>query len=957
MATSYLKEYLLSQLCKLGIDWPPPKEEEKPVVVQQTLTEAGYTPLLPTDEIPVALLPGMLRLDKQSWLNALSIEATFSSDVEDGDLVYPVAAGVSGEFISNIAELRDAVWKPVNQVSGTASTDEDSPRIWGIAYKHVGRVMFGPVVFHQRFAFKTGDILYVGDGGEITTTNEGAVLGVCLAPGSIFIDLSVTSSKLALDALQERVDKLEQSQKGASGSISDLTEEIKDIQSELNKKLENGDNISNSTVTASGSTTARPLKDRFADVVNAKDFGVKGDGITDDTDAIIAADTYAYENGRVLFFPAGQYAFSGGIVQKASWLGVGAPKLGPFPLLEDDKVYLSSGNKNKLPGSSLLLTSNSTLGSIQTARTDMFSSMTYAIKTNPSHPVSIKGMALVQDMTVLVGDSLTDSGYDNHVECEVGYLIDDTSRCYYEDFVVFGYWDKAGIAILSRGSGDNPDYTKFVGGSTMGYYGMALLGNNASVGSGLSGTQAFGLQIFANDHHNLERAPHSNLKSYQDNGYGHCLYIDGDTSAVIADIDGHIFFGGSLRTYSNRPVIFDHASSISLIGTVFEFPDITSQEDTLETKFIASSNTRRVGIIHCRNSSFYLFNHANFDAVVSDFIGVGLYNFASTFVCNKGRYAALRNMAVSGNPEPSLSFTNNPQISDDSSNIYRDVQSASLVLSKRADLHSVITIQNGTITPTTSYHFVLGEGGEADELVTISGNFVTGQRLVIAQKNQQQPITLKSSGGNIRFSNNSDKILGYTQASIELIYNGNFWVEASSTAFKEILRPIDDNSYSLGTASYRWSQLYAASATINTSDERSKKTIESIPDVLLDAWGAVEFRQFIFIDAFLRKGDAARTHSGLIAQQVVKAFSTYGIDATKYGLLCYDEWPEEKDKDGNVLTEAGNRYGIRYEEALCLEAAYQRRRASRLEARVAALETALQNLNLPITPAEETPNE
>lgn len=209
MATSYLKEYLLSQLCKLGIDWPPPKEEEKPVVVQQTLTEAGYTPLLPTDEIPVALLPGMLRLDKQSWLNALSIEATFSSDVEDGDLVYPVAAGVSGEFISNIAELRDAVWKPVNQVSGTASTDEDSPSIWGIAYKHVGRVMFGPVVFHQRFAFKTGDILYVGDSGKITTNNEGAVLGVCLAPGSIFIDLSVTSSKLALDALQERVDRLE----------------------------------------------------------------------------------------------------------------------------------------------------------------------------------------------------------------------------------------------------------------------------------------------------------------------------------------------------------------------------------------------------------------------------------------------------------------------------------------------------------------------------------------------------------------------------------------------------------------------------------------------------------------------------------------------------------------------------------------------------------------------------
>lgn len=330
MATSYLKEYLLSQLCKLGIDWPPPKEEEKPVVVQQTITEAGYTPLIPTDDIPVALLPGMLRLDKQSWLNALSIEATFSSDVEDGDLVYPVAAGVSGEFISNIAELRDAVWKPVNQVSRTASTDEDSPRIWGIAYKHVGRVMFGPVVFHQRFAFKTGDILYVGNGGEITTSNEGAVLGVCLAPGSIFIDLSVTSSKLALDALQERIDKLEQSQESSSGSISDLAEELKDIQKELkdiqkelNKKLENGDDISNSTVTASDSTTARPLKDCFADVVNVKDFGAKGDGVTDDTEAIQAALSYNVNKDIHVYFPYGKYITSKSVfVERSSKIAI-----------------------------------------------------------------------------------------------------------------------------------------------------------------------------------------------------------------------------------------------------------------------------------------------------------------------------------------------------------------------------------------------------------------------------------------------------------------------------------------------------------------------------------------------------------------------------------------------------------------------------------------------------------
>jgi hypothetical protein len=52
---------------------------------------------------------------------------------------------------------------------------------------------------------------------------------------------------------------------------------------------------------------ARTLANRFADVVNVKDFGAVGDGVTDDTAAIQAAIDYA--EGEV-YFPVGNYKIS-----------------------------------------------------------------------------------------------------------------------------------------------------------------------------------------------------------------------------------------------------------------------------------------------------------------------------------------------------------------------------------------------------------------------------------------------------------------------------------------------------------------------------------------------------------------------------------------------------------------------------------------------------------------------
>ena len=168
-----------------------------------------------------------------------------------------------------------------------------------------------------------------------------------------------------------------------------------------------------------------------------------------------------------------------------------------------------------------------------------------------------------------------------------------------------------------------------------------------------------------------------------------------------------------------------------------------------------------------------------------------------------------------------------------------------------------------------------------------------------------------------------------------------------------------DNSIALGSAANRWSQVYSGNGTINTSDGRDKTPPLPIDDAVLDAWKDVEFIAFQWLSSIQQKGeDSARWHFGVIAQQVRDAFVAHGLDGTHYGLLCYDEWGDEFEPvmayrtnketgqeeeydtgEFKLVKEAGNRWGIRSDQCLFLEAAYQRRRVSRIEKRLLALES------------------
>ena len=136
--------------------------------------------------------------------------------------------------------------------------------------------------------------------------------------------------------------------------------------------------------------------------------------------------------------------------------------------------------------------------------------------------------------------------------------------------------------------------------------------------------------------------------------------------------------------------------------------------------------------------------------------------------------------------------------------------------------------------------------------------------------------------------------------------------------------PATDDAKSCGLVTNRWSVVYAANGTIQTSDAREKQDAENLSDaerkVALALKGLI--KKFRFKSAVEKKGDAARIHVGVLVQEVIAAFRVEGLDPMRYGIVCYDKWdarPEEIDEDGIVVRpalEAGDRYGIRYDQLL-----------------------------------------
>ncbi len=236
---------------------------------------------------------------------------------------------------------------------------------------------------------------------------------------------------------------------------------------------------------------------------------------------------------------------------------------------------------------------------------------------------------------------------------------------------------------------------------------------------------------------------------------------------------------------------------------------------------------------------------------------------------------------------------------------------------------------NGVNRLESGYGF---SGGSADLMVYggLSGELAritTSKRLGI--NNSSPAYCVDSTFPTTASVQQHWRFTGYYGGSQCRSYYGLLFIGGSSTAGHGIgisngmLYPAEadnasfnnDNVMDLGYASSRWDDVYATNGTIQTSDEREKQDIEELSDaeqrVAVAAKGLL--RKFRWKDAVEEKGDNARTHFGIIAQDLQAAFEAEGLDHSKYAMFIKSEWwigdkthpaiDEVLDDEGNVIVE------------------------------------------------------
>ena len=270
--------------------------------------------------------------------------------------------------------------------------------------------------------------------------------------------------------------------------------------------------------------------------------------------------------------------------------------------------------------------------------------------------------------------------------------------------------------------------------------------------------------------------------------------------------------------------------------------------------------------------------------------------------------------------------------------------------------------------------------GKASSSTTTAGNELRAGGLAAFTRSGSYSLNLNrlASDGDIAvFQKNGTTVGSIGNFSTTVIYlagNANGLKIVAPAAGVDAFGPSTtngsnrDNTMDIGWSSNRFDDIFATNGTIQTSDANEKQDVAALTatEMLVAASISGLFKTFRWIDSVADKGDNARTHTGVIAQDVQAAFIAEGLDAGDYALFTSATWWEtqtdvaavEADEDNEIeaadaytrtdtfdtLDEAPDgatertRMGIRYPELLAFVGAYNEQRFASIETRLAALE-------------------
>ena len=185
--------------------------------------------------------------------------------------------------------------------------------------------------------------------------------------------------------------------------------------------------------------------------------------------------------------------------------------------------------------------------------------------------------------------------------------------------------------------------------------------------------------------------------------------------------------------------------------------------------------------------------------------------------------------------------------------------------------------------------------------------------LIVNRKTSDgEVISLRQDGSTIGGIYSSPSLtgpfIGHINVGLAMYHAGNSVLPSGTSGLR-------DNAIDLGNSSNRFDDIYATNSTIQTSDRNEKQDIEELSEaekrVAVVAKGLM--RKFRWIDSVAEKGDNARTHFGIIAQDLQDAFTAEGLDAGDYAMFTSTTWWEKEISVDAV--EADEENGIEAQDA------------------------------------------